>query len=54
MFDPYHDWLGIVETQRPLNLYQLIGVNPAEKDLKVIENAINARLVRLNNFVASE
>src|SRR5262245_12328883 len=39
MFDPYHRWLGIPKDQRPPTHYQLLAIQPDEKDPEVIEEA---------------
>lgn len=31
-FDPYRDWLGITDAQRPLNYYQLLRLEPFEDE----------------------
>jgi hypothetical protein len=37
--DPYREWLGITETARPLNYYQLLRLKKFDDDLgKVREN----------------
>ncbi len=38
-FDPYHVWLGIPPTNRPLNNYTLLGIAEFEDDPRVIANA---------------
>ena len=35
MFDPYHKWLGIKPGRRPPSHYQLLGIDPDEKDPEV-------------------
>ena len=39
MFDPYRKWLGIPEGQRPPTCYQLLGIDPNERNSEVIEEA---------------
>lgn len=39
MFDPYHKWLGIPKVEQPPTFYRLLGINPAEQDPEVIEEA---------------
>jgi hypothetical protein len=38
-FDPYREWLGIKNPQRPLNYYQLLDLKLYESDRQRIENA---------------
>ena len=35
-FDPYRQWLGIADQQRPLNHYALLGLDPGESDREKI------------------
>jgi len=39
MFDPYHKWLGIPREKQPATYYQLLGLQPGERDPEVIEEA---------------
>ncbi len=43
-FDPYSQWLGITDPQRPPNHYQLLGLQLFESDTKVIEQAADDRM----------
>ncbi|MDA1016679.1 MAG: hypothetical protein O3A00_19750 [Planctomycetota bacterium] len=38
-FDPYHKWLGIPPSEQPPNHYRLLGLEPFEADLDVIDTA---------------
>lgn len=38
-FDPYRQWLGRTAVERPLNHYQLLGLQDFEADISRIENA---------------
>jgi len=42
-FDPYHQWLGIPPEEQPPNHYRLLGVEPFEEDLDVIESGADER-----------
>jgi hypothetical protein len=46
-FDPYSEWLGIKETQRPLTNYQLLGLLPYESRVDVIEENARKQQARL-------
>ena len=39
MLDPYHKWLDITKEEQPPTHDRLLGVNPAERDAEVIEEA---------------
>jgi len=43
-FDPYATWLGIAPEDRPLTAYRLLGIEPAESDVRVITKAAETRL----------
>ncbi len=42
LFDPYHEWLGILPQEQPPNYYRLLGVAPFEADPDVIRAAADA------------
>ncbi|HZV05177.1 MAG TPA: prenyltransferase/squalene oxidase repeat-containing protein [Gemmataceae bacterium] len=44
MFDPYEKWLGIPKDQRPLDYFQLLGIDPKEKDAETIRAAAKKRI----------
>ncbi|HVA50130.1 MAG TPA: hypothetical protein VNH11_27440 [Pirellulales bacterium] len=50
MFDPYRKWLGIPEDRRPPTHYQLLGIQPDERDLDVIEAAVLRQSSFVRNF----
>lgn len=43
MFDPYEKWLGIPKDQRPVDYFQLLGLDPAEKNAEAIRAAAQKR-----------
>ncbi len=49
-FDPYSQWLGIVEPQRPVNYYVLLGVSPAENDTQKIAQAADLLAARVRRI----
>jgi hypothetical protein len=49
-FDPYHQWLGIRDPQRPPNLYRLLGIDLFEGDPDVIETAADRQMAHLRTF----
>ena len=49
-FDPYHQWLGIRDPQRPPNLYRLLGIDLFESDADVIETAADRQMAHLRTF----
>lgn len=50
VFDPYLQWLGIPDPQRPPNLYRLAGVELFEQDLIVIANAADRQMEQLRYY----
>ena len=52
MFDAYHKWLGIPPGRRPPTHYQLLGINPTERDRDVIESAAVRQTAYVRNFQA--
>jgi hypothetical protein len=44
VFDPYHKWLGIPPKDQPPNHYRLLGLEPFESDVEVIEAAANRQM----------
>ncbi len=50
-FDPYLEWLGIRDEQRPPNHYRLLGVEPFENDPKVIASAADGDARRSLNLL---
>jgi WD40 repeat protein len=49
-FDPYHKWLGIAKKFRPPTHYHLLGIDPDETDLEVIEEAALQRTAHLRSY----
>ena len=54
MFDAYHKWLGIPPGHRPPTHYQLLGINPTERDRDVIESAAVRQTAYVRHFQAGE
>lgn len=52
MFDAYHKWLGIPPGRRPPTHYQLLGINPTERDRDVIESAAVRQTAYVRHFQA--
>ena len=53
-FDPYLQWLGIRDPQRPPNHYRLLGLEPFETDGDVILNAADRQMAHIRNFQAGK
>ncbi|MEN6498829.1 MAG: hypothetical protein ABFD16_31365 [Thermoguttaceae bacterium] len=53
-FDPYRQWLGIQDPQRPPNLYHLVGVERFEQDLIAIANAADRQMAQVRNHQAGQ
>ncbi len=49
-FNPYHEWLGIPPGDQPPNHYRLLGIDPFESDLKVIEAAADRQMALVRTF----
>lgn|GEM_PF-2430916 len=49
-FDPYAQWLGIVEPQRPVNYYVLLGIAPSESDPQRIAQAADMQAARVRRI----
>lgn len=49
-FDPYLQWLGIRDPQRPPNHYRLLGVELFESDPEVISNAADRQMAHVRTF----
>jgi hypothetical protein len=49
MFDPYKEWLGISKEQRPVDYFQLLGLDPKEKDPQAIRAAAQRRVDQLSD-----
>ena len=50
-FDPYLNWLGIPQSQRPISYYGLLGIKVFEHDAESIAKAAEKRAVQLRNAV---
>ncbi len=50
VFNPYQEWLGIPPGDQPPNHYRLLGIDPFESDLKVIEAAADRRMALVRTF----
>jgi hypothetical protein len=53
-FDAYRDWLGITETARPLNYYQLLRITQFEDDTAKIRAHYQRMNSHLRKYAASE
>jgi len=53
-FDPYFVWLEIPPEEQPPNHYRLLGIEPFEDRLDVIERAAEQRVGRLHAFQTGE
>lgn len=49
-FDPYHKWLGIPPHQQPPTHYRLLGLEPFEADLDVIQAAAARQMAHLQTY----
>jgi hypothetical protein len=53
-FAPYHKWLGISETARPISKYRLLAIDELESDRDVIDAAAEQRTIYLRTLQAGE
>lgn len=53
-FDPYLTWLEISDPTRPLNFYQLLGLEPGEGSIEVISAAAKRQAARIQPHVSGE
>ena len=53
-FNPYHQWLGISETARPVSKYRLLAIDEFESDRGVISAAAEQRTIYLRTLQAGE
>jgi WD40 repeat protein/formylglycine-generating enzyme required for sulfatase activity len=53
-FDPYHIWLGISETARPVSKYRLLAIDAFEDNRDVISAAAERQTVYLRTLQAGE
>jgi hypothetical protein len=49
-FDPYLQWLGLRDTERPPNHYRLLGVAPFEDDPEVLGHAADRQMAHVRTF----
>ena len=54
VFDPYLRWLGIRDSQRPLNHYRLLGLDLFESDPDVIASAADRQMAHVRTFQTGE
>ena len=48
--DPYLQWLGIRDSQRPPNHYRLLGVELFEADPQIISGAADRQMAHVRTF----
>jgi formylglycine-generating enzyme required for sulfatase activity len=53
-FDPYHQWLGIPVTERPISKYRLLGLVDFEVDRDVISAAAERQTIYLRTLQSGE
>jgi hypothetical protein len=53
-FDPYHQWLGIPVTERPISKYRLLGLTDFALDRGVISAAAERQTIYLRTLQAGE
>jgi WD40 repeat protein len=53
-FDPYHIWLGISETARPISKYRLLAIDDFEDNREVISAAAERQTIYLRTLQAGE
>ena len=49
-FDPYYQWLGIPQDERPINKYRLLSLQLFESDEDVIANAADRQMAYIRTF----
>ena len=54
VFDPYYEWLGIPPRDQPPNHYRLLGIEPFESNLNVIERAADRQMAHVRTFQNSQ
>ncbi len=52
--DPYLQWLGIRDPQRPVNHYRLLGVELFETDRNVIASAADRQMAHVRSFQSGQ
>lgn len=53
-FDPYHRWLSIPSSERPISHYRLLGTALFEDDLEVIANAADRQMAHVRTFQSGQ
>ena len=53
-FDPYLQWLGIRDPERPPNYYRLLGVEIFESDADVLTHAVDRQMAHVRNFQSGQ
>ncbi|MGC4002449.1 MAG: hypothetical protein QM811_04625 [Pirellulales bacterium] len=53
-FDPYLQWLGIREKQRPVHHYRLLGLELYESEANIIAQAADRQMAHVRQFQAGE
>ncbi len=53
-FDPYIEWLGIRDPQRPPNHYCLLGITEFEDNVRVVTNAADRQMAHVRTFQTGE
>jgi hypothetical protein len=53
-FDPYQQWLGIRDPQRPPNHYRLLGVPTFEENTNAMLNMAERRMAHVRSFLQGE
>ena len=48
--DPYYQWLGIRDPERPPNHYRLLGIELYESSVKVIATAADRQMAHLRTY----
>src|SRR5262245_61076789 len=54
MFDPYYRWLGIPPKDQPPNHYRLLGLEPLEQDVDIIEGAVERQMTFIRQYQSGE
>lgn len=50
IFDPYHRWLGIPQSEQPPHHYRLLGIGLFEDDPEVIQSAADRQMAHVRTF----
>lgn len=53
-FDPLYKWLGIPPNEQPPHCYRLLGLDPFESNLDVIESAADRQLAYLRTYQTAQ